>query len=380
MAVISLIGAVQTLFYLILFNSKKKKVLSDYVLLLFLILLGLVFFDNYLRNTGFYETYPGLWGITYCFPLLIAPLMYYYAVLVTMQIQRFNWRYLFLALPFVWFLGYYMANYYVLPIVQKVEFFQKASRNPWGMILAGEALIIGSGPVYAVLSLVRLHKHSKNIGAYFSFKEGISLQWLKTVSYLVIVSDIIMLLTNLFSDFIPVITVETADNIMHASNVLLVFYVGFMGFRQKSIYSSSDEKMPEVADKQMNETGSEVSKYVKSGLKDTEAEKYYLLLLGLIEKEELYLDGKLSLKDVANRLKISNNYLSQIINQKTGKNFFRFINEYRVEKAKQLLADKAGKYTILSIAYDCGFNSKSSFNTIFKEYTGKTPSEFLKTE
>ena len=380
MAVISLIGAVQTLFYLILFNSKKKKVLSDYVLLLFLILLGLVFFDNYLRNTGFYETYPGLWGITYCFPLLIAPLMYYYAVLVTMQIQRFNWRYLFLALPFVWFLGYYMANYYVLPVVQKVEFFQKASRNPWGMILAGEALIIGSGPVYAVLSLVRLHKHSKNIGAYFSFKEGISLQWLKTVSYLVIVSDIIMLLTNLFSDFIPVITVETADNIMHASNVLLVFYVGFMGFRQKSIYSSSDEKMQEVADKQMNETGSEVSKYVKSGLKDTEAEKYYLLLLGLIEKEELYLDGKLSLKDVADRLNISNNYLSQIINQKTGKNFFRFINEYRVEKAKQLLADKAGKYTILSIAYDCGFNSKSSFNTIFKEYTGKTPSGFLKTE
>lgn len=380
MAVISLIGAVQTLFYLILFNSKKKKVLSDYVLLLFLILLGLVFFDNYLRNTGFYETYPGLWGITYCFPLLIAPLMYYYAVLVTMQVQRFNWRYLLLSLPFVWFLGYYLANYYVLPVAQKIEFFQKASRNPWGMILAGEALIIGSGPVYAVLSLVRLHIHSKNIGAYFSFKEGISLQWLKTVSYLVIVSDFIMLLTNLFSDFVPVITVETGDNIMHASNVLLVFYVGFMGFRQKTIYASSDDKTAEVVDVQPNETGAEVSKYVKSGLKDTEAEKYYALLLRLIVKEELYLNGKLSLKDIADRLNISNNYLSQIINQKTGKNFFRFINEYRVEKAKQLLADKAGKYTILSIAYDCGFNSKSSFNTIFKEYTGKTPSEFLKNE
>ena len=379
MAVISLIGAVQTLFYLILFNSKKKKVLSDYVLLLFLLLLGLVFFDNYLRNTGFYETYPGLWGITYCFPLLIAPLMYYYAVLVTMQIQRFSWWYVLLALPFVWFLGYYLVTYYILPVAQKIEFYEKASMHPWGMVLAGETFIIASGPVYAVLSLVRLHKHSKNIGKYFSFKEGISLHWLKTVSYLVILSDLIMLLGNLFSDFIPVISVETADNIMHTSNVLLVFYVGFMGFRQKSIYISVHEEKPEVADKQMNETGAEVLKYVKSGLKDDEAEKYYLLLLGLIEKEELYLNGKLSLKDVADRLNISNNYLSQIINQKTGKNFFRFINEYRVEKAKQLLADKAGKYTILSIAYDCGFNSKSSFNTIFKEHTGKTPSEFLKT-
>jgi len=162
--------------------------------------------------------------------------------------------------------------------------------------------------------------------------------------------------------------------------VLLVFYVGFMGFRQKTIYASSDENTTEAVDIQLNETRAEVSKYVKSGLKDAEAEKYYALLLKLIEKEELYLNGKLSLKDVADRLIISNNYLSQIINQKTGKNFFRFINEYRVEKAKQLLAGNAGKYTILSIAYDCGFNSKSSFNTIFKEYTGKTPSEFLKTE
>ena len=380
MAVISLIGAVQTLFYLILFNSKKKKVLSDYVLLLFLLLLGLVFFDNYLRNTGFYNTYPGLWGITYCFPLLIAPLMYYYTVLITTQIQRFDWWYLLLTLPFIFFFVYYLATYYLLPVTQKIAFYERASMHPWGMILAGEAFIIASGPVYAVLCLLRLYKHSKNIGKYFSFKEGISLQWLKTVSYLVILSDFIMLLTNLFSDFIRVITVETADNIMHASNVLLVFYVGFMGFRQKLIYNSVNENTLQTADKQLKQKENEVSKYVKSGLKDAEAEKYYGLLLDLIEKEELFQNGKLLLKDVADRLGISNNYLSQIINQKTGKNFFRFINEYRVEKAKQLLADKGGKYTILSIAYDCGFNSKSSFNTIFKEYTGKTPSEFLKTE
>lgn len=380
MAVISLIGAVQTLFYLILFNSKNKKFLSDYVLLLFLFLLGLVFLDNYLRNTGFYNLYPGLWGITYCFPLLIAPLMYYYTILITMQVQKFDWRYLLLILPFVLFFVYYMATYYLLPVAQKIEYYNKASSHPWGMILAGEVFIIASGPVYAVLCLFRLHKHSNNIGKYFSFKEGISLQWLKSVSYLIILADIIMLLTNLFSDIIPVMTVETADNILHTTNVILVFYVGFMGFKQKAIYTSGDDKAAQVVNNQMIETEIEVSKYVKSGLKDSEAEKYYRLLLALIENEELYLNGKLSLKDVAGRLEISNNYLSQIINQKTGKNFFRFINEYRVEKAKQLLADKASRYTILSIAYDCGFNSKSSFNTIFKEHTGKTPSEFLKSQ
>jgi len=75
---------------------------------------------------------------------------------------------------------------------------------------------------------------------------------------------------------------------------------------------------------------------------------------------------------------MSVNHLSQVINQQSGKNFFKFINEYRVEEAKRLLTDQSTqKYTILAIAYDCGFNSKSSFNTIFKQYTGKTPSDFI---
>jgi AraC-like DNA-binding protein len=81
---------------------------------------------------------------------------------------------------------------------------------------------------------------------------------------------------------------------------------------------------------------------------------------------------------VADKMGISVNHLSQVINQKSGKNFFKFINEYRVEAAKKMLGNNAHqKFTILAIAYDCGFNSKSSFNTIFKEFTGYTPSEFV---
>ena len=90
MAIISLIGSVQALFYLILFQSKPKKNLSDYLLMLFTLLLGAIFFDQYLRNTNFYQLHPQYWGITYCFPILTAPLLYFYVVLITQPEQKFK--------------------------------------------------------------------------------------------------------------------------------------------------------------------------------------------------------------------------------------------------------------------------------------------------
>ena len=92
-----------------------------------------------------------------------------------------------------------------------------------------------------------------------------------------------------------------------------------------------------------------------------------------------YIDGKLSLKQVAQKMEISTNYLSQVINENLKKNFFDFVNEYRVNLVKQKMKDPTNsQYTLLALAYDCGFNSKSSFNVIFKKNTGLTPSQYLK--
>ncbi len=75
------------------------------------------------------------------------------------------------------------------------------------------------------------------------------------------------------------------------------------------------------------------------------------------------------------------NYLSQIINEKEGKSFYDFVNSFRVEEFKRLVKDSKNKqFTLLALAYDCGFNSKSSFNRYFKKNTGKTPSEFVKSD
>jgi len=380
--IISLIGSVQTFFYLLLFGSKTQKALSDYILILFLFLLGAMFFDNYLRNTHFYELHPQYWGITYCFPILSGPLLYYYVVLITKPKQKFHWSDLLFGAPFLTFLLYFFFTYYNLPVQEKLLYYRQATNNPWPMIYAAEFFIVFSGPAYAILGLFKLHKHTKNIAHGFSYSDGISLSWLRTIFVLLVLVNILTILSNVFSDLIPFVTYKTADNIAFAINVAFIFFLGYKGFKQKLIYNPGSEIIDieqevEPGTVLITVSNDGLSKYSKSGLNDSDGARYYAKLINLIESEELYLNEKLTIKNVADRLGISVNHMSQIINQQSGKNFFRFVNEYRVEKAKALLCDPSNqKYSILGLAFDCGFNSKSSFNAIFKQYTGKTPSEF----
>ncbi|MDH2207068.1 MULTISPECIES: helix-turn-helix domain-containing protein [Empedobacter] len=96
-------------------------------------------------------------------------------------------------------------------------------------------------------------------------------------------------------------------------------------------------------------------------------------------KNEPYLDSSLTIQNLAEQVKMPVKDLSALINLYMDKHFFDFINEYRIEKAKEILRDPSKKdLTILEILYEVGFNSKSSFSTSFKKYTGTTPTDFRK--
>ncbi|MCA1967435.1 MAG: helix-turn-helix domain-containing protein [Flavobacterium sp.] len=95
--------------------------------------------------------------------------------------------------------------------------------------------------------------------------------------------------------------------------------------------------------------------------------------------DKLYLNGKLSIQDVSEKLNIPKHYISEVLNEHMKTNFQDFINEYRVEEfIKRLKNDQNNQFTLLGIAIDVGFNSKSSFNAIFKKFKGLTPTEFKK--
>lgn len=102
-------------------------------------------------------------------------------------------------------------------------------------------------------------------------------------------------------------------------------------------------------------------------------------LFKLMEQDRLFLDANLSAADLAHEAHISQLELTQVLNNDIGKNFADFVNHYRVEEVqKQLIIPLNEHKTILSIAWDCGFNSKSAFNRIFKNATGQTPSQYQK--
>lgn len=90
-----------------------------------------------------------------------------------------------------------------------------------------------------------------------------------------------------------------------------------------------------------------------------------------------YLDPDLTIETVARRIGVPRHHLTEVINERHEKNFYLFVNQYRIEEAQQALKDpsQAGR-TVLDIAYASGFNSKSPFNSAFKKLTGMTPSQY----
>ena len=119
-------------------------------------------------------------------------------------------------------------------------------------------------------------------------------------------------------------------------------------------------------------------RYERSGMDASMMKDYEAALAAFMQKSRIYLDPDLSLEVLATRMKMSRHHLTQLLNEKLEKNFYSFINEYRIGEAIDRLNDPLLQVNILSLAFDCGFNSKSSFNNYFKKITGTTPTAYRK--
>ena len=120
-------------------------------------------------------------------------------------------------------------------------------------------------------------------------------------------------------------------------------------------------------------------KYESSNLQATQKDKYLAKIVGYVKREKPYQSSELTLAELADNINIPAHYVSQVINEKLGVNFLDFINGHRVKAAQAMLTDsKWSHYTIISIAYEAGFNSKSTFYAVFKKQTGMTPSAYRK--
>lgn len=119
------------------------------------------------------------------------------------------------------------------------------------------------------------------------------------------------------------------------------------------------------------------AKYAQSYIKGVDIDSVKDRLYEIMELEKAYADEDLSLKGIADELGVTTHQLSQILNEKIKKNFNTFINEYRINEAKQLLVDEPGR-SILSISVAAGFNSYVTFCTTFSKMAGMSPSQYRK--
>jgi AraC-like DNA-binding protein len=118
-------------------------------------------------------------------------------------------------------------------------------------------------------------------------------------------------------------------------------------------------------------------KYVGNKISEKEADKLFLIIDTVLNKHKLFKNPDLTLPQLAKEIKVRPHLISQLLNDNLNKNFSLFINEYRIEEAKRIL-DSKSKLKIEVIAEMCGFNSNSTFYSVFKKITNTTPAKYSK--
>lgn len=377
-------GIVLAAFFSLLIISKKSKKTHDYILLCWLLLVGFHQLYYYINFREISESHQLFLILGNFFPFLYGPIILLYVITVAakkkLKLKKHLWHFL----PFMYFSTIYIIYYYLNDgsyILKVYDGYLHKSRNlPFFMTYW--KIMATLGGIYTVLCLWLLQKHKKNIKHNFSYYEKINLDWLKywIIGSIISFCIIFMLLTVGSGK-----EMEASDlfKFVSLSLTLNLVIIGYFGLRQATIFVDIEPK--KLVSEQITRVPAEIDgklakKYKKSGLTKQQSKQYADMLQEYMNRKKPYLDNKLTLKQLSESLRISTNHLSQIINEQLNCSFFDFINEYRVEDIKQKLENKEYEnFTILALAYECGFNSKSSFNSTFKRFTGCTPKQFINT-
>lgn len=390
------IGLSQGLFAAFVVFTKRHKQTADRLLIAWLLIICLKFLILLM-----YDEYGEFFDAAFSqgfIPLSFGPFLYLYTKHITDEDARFGFRDILHAAPFIILTAFYFAFFQDRIDFSDHKYLEKDEYLGVRILYAAGSFV--SIFTYTALTYRQLYLYRKSIVNKFSFETAKNqLSWLYFAAGLITATFAFYFTIGSINavNKRPIVDSELMANI---GLTIMTFSVSYFGIRQpalfrspeiyrtketeneeipaKTVHSKEHEEIPESVSDEADEN-EEKEKYKRSGLKDEDAEVYIEKLVTFMEKEKPYLDAEMTIQDLSAKINISKHHLTQILNNNIGKNFFTFVNEYRIEEVKRKLADPAFDHlTILGIAYDCGFNSKSSFNNIFKQYTGSTPSEYKK--
>lgn len=357
------------LFLTAILLTKRRKYTTDFILAGFLFFGAQTILKTFLVLTGLHLTYPDLLVLGFTSPILVTVFLYFYTKYQTNNIP-FQWRELWHFVPAaIIFLAY--LQFFFLSHSEKVEIMKSEGEGYEFVNSLRVAVIYFSGIIYCILSLRILYKYRRNIKNEFSNTERIEFNWL------------VFLIIGMLAIWM-IVLFRQDDNMISISSTIFVILLGYFGVTQVNVFRTKAASMSneifindrEGKDKDVD-SSSTLAKYQYSNLSDDESLQIHKLLLKILESEKPFLNPELTLSQLAKLIPTHPNKLSEVINKFEQKNFYDLINERRIHEFLRLLnLPESRQYTLMSLAYDSGFNSKASFNRNFKKYTGKTPREY----
>lgn len=352
-----------------------KKDLSDLFLSLLLFITGYHTTTYTIGFMDWYDTYQNTkinyWLVD--FILAIGPLVYFYIKSLTQPNFKFRkidfWHFV----PAIVFWIYKMSFFYYDTLqpgfsdVQNGWFLTNVHYNyvsPWLGPLK-DISYLG----YLLFSFKIYLQHRKNIQQYFSNTYKVELNWLRNFLILFIALFLLQTILNL-TDFSFFENFWKQRWWSDFAKAITIVYVGMNG------YFSDFTKLRIL---QVEAPSVIVPEEISATTPVSELEKSKKQISDYMETHQPFLNPEITLPELAKNLKMSTNQLSQIINSGYNKNFNEFINSYRVEMFKSKLQDDSIQHlSLLGIALECGFNSKATFNRVFKKLTNQSPSQYQK--
>jgi AraC-like DNA-binding protein len=369
-----IIGIFIAFFLAVLILTKKGRNRADTILGIWMIITGLHLFGYYSFVSEIIYIYPFLMWMNLPYAFVHGPMLYLYTEALTNP-ERFKsktWL-LHFVLPVLMVLT--LLPIMLMPENERIMLYRNNGKGFEDFLILDWTIPLSiSGIIYIVITNILLYKHKKRILNQFSNQEKINLNWLRFLFYGMGVTWMIIIFGG-------------SDKLIFSMSSIFLIFIGYFGIKQVGIFTDYPVELPEnklitaiINDSFESELRVDKKKYAKSGLNEDTANVLHQQLKNLMETERLFIEPELTLTDLAIRLDVHPNYLSQVINELEGVNFYDYINTLRVEEFKSLvLLPQNQKYTLLALAYDCGFNSKTAFNRFFKKATDLSPSDYLKT-
>lgn len=316
----------------------------------------------------FFIQYPHFYGVSTSFTLLFFPLMFLYIKSYLYKSARRFSKGLIHYIPALAYVIIFMP-FFLKSGAEKVEML-KHGFSPWIVRLQGilNIVIILQGIIYSVLSLRALHHFQYFRKRKLTMRQTQSVKWLQ---FFVIANIFLWIIgaSGAVTEILDISYPFNPFNIFYLGLTVLTIVISTFTIIRPKLFAMEEDVISLLVEQ----------KPVEESISDEEKEQRdYDYLQEYIAKEKPFLKNDLKMKDLVDGTGLSNKRITDLLNSKFEQSFFDLVNEYRTKEAIRLIQEGFHKkHTLPHLAEEAGFNSKTTFNRIFKKYTGHTPSEYI---